>query len=129
MGHHDYIYPGEGMHHGWHGGPGYGNPGGLSDEEIATFDKERKDYFEATEDLRRDIYSKQLELRSELAKENPDTQKAVEVQKKISDLEAKLDQEHIGHMIKMRKLNSDAGRGFMGGYHMGYGYGSSDPCW
>jgi hypothetical protein len=64
-----------------------------------------------------------------LAKDNPDTKKALELQKKTSDLEAKLDQKHIGYMIKMRKLNSDAGRGFMGGYHMGYGYRSSDPCW
>jgi hypothetical protein len=50
-----------------------------------------------------------------LAKENPDTQKALELQKKISDLDARLDQKHIGYMIKMRKLNPDAGRGFMGG--------------
>jgi hypothetical protein len=35
----------------------------------------------------------------------------------------------IYSMINMRKLNPDAGRGFMGGNHMGYGYRSSDPCW
>ena len=92
-----------GMHSGWYGGAGYGYSGDLSDEEIAALEKERKGFFEATGDLRKDLYSKELELRSELAKENPDTEKATELQKKISDLEAKLDQKHIGYMIKMKK--------------------------
>lgn len=34
-------------------------------------------------------------------------------------------------IIKIRKLNPNAGRGMMmGGYHMGYGYTSpEDSCW
>ncbi len=70
-----------------------------------------------------------IELRSELAKENPDIRKAIELQDKISGLEVKLDQKYIQHLIKMRKINPKAGRGFMGGYHMGYGYSASDYCW
>jgi Spy/CpxP family protein refolding chaperone len=122
------MHPGEGMHHNWYGGSGYGYPGNLSDEEIEALEKKHKVFFEATEDLRRNIYSKQLELRSELAKSNPDTQKAMELQNKISDIEAKLDQKRIDHMIKMKKLNPDVGREFMGGYHMGYGDSSFDSC-
>jgi len=129
FGHQGWMHPGEGMHHIEYGGAGYGYPGDLNDEEIAALEKERKVFFEATEDLRRNVYSKQLELRSELAKSNPDTQKAMELQNKISDLEAKLDKKRIEHMIKMRTLNPDVGRGFMGGNHMGYGYASSDSCW
>jgi len=126
FGHQCWMHPGGGMHHYGYGTPGFGYPGDLSDEERNAFDNERKAFFESTEDLRGDIYSKQLELRSELAKNDSDTQKAMKLQKEISVLKAKLDQKRIDHMIKVRKLNPDVGRGFMGGYHMGYGYCSSD---
>ncbi|MBW2409455.1 MAG: periplasmic heavy metal sensor [Deltaproteobacteria bacterium] len=129
FGHQGWMHPGAGMHHSWYGGPEHEYPGNLSEEEIVALEKERMDFFKATEDLRGDIYSKQLELRGELVKGDADTQKAMKLQKEVSDLEAKMDQKRIGHMIKMRKLNPDAGRGYMGGYHMGYGYSSSDSCW
>ena len=128
-GHQGWMHPGEGMHHSWYGEPQYGYPGNLSEEEINAIDKERTGFFRATEDLRGDIYSKQLELRSELAQNDPDTQKAMRLQKEISGLEAKLDQKRLDHMIKMRTLSPDTGRGFMGGYHMGYGNSSFDSCW
>ena len=127
--HRDWMTHGPGMHHGWDGGPGYGYPGDLSDEEIATLEKERKVFLEATEGLRNDIYSKELELSSELAKENPDTEKAAELQKKISDLETKLDQKHVDHMLKMRKLTPNVGRGLMAMDHMGYGSHYPGNCW
>ena len=129
FGHQNWMHPGEGTHHGRYSGSEFGFYGDLSDEERKAFDKERKDFFESTEDLRGDIYSKQLELRSELAKNDSDTQKAMKLQKEISGFKAKLDQKRIEHMIKMRKLNPDVGRGLMGGYHMGYGSSSSDSCW
>ena len=69
-------------------------------------------------------------MRSELFKENPDVSKAGALQKEISELESDLDQKRISHMIKIRKLNPNAGRGYMmGGYHTGYGNSSDDPCW
>lgn len=129
FGHHDWMHPGAGMHDYWYGEPGYGYSGDMSDQEIKALDQERKEFFQATEELRGDIYSKQLELRSELAKSDPDTKTALELQKKISDLEARLDQKRIEHLVKMRKLDPDVGREFMGGYHMGYGYSSFDSCW
>ena len=68
-------------------GPGYGHmdgygysqggyPGNLSNEEIARLDKQRAEYFKTTENSRQQLYEKELALRSELAKENPDTAKA-----------------------------------------------------
>ena len=70
-------------------------------------------------------------IKSELCKDNPDTSKAGALQKEISILESKLDQERVDHMIKIIKLSPNAGRGFvMGGCHMGYGYASpEDTCW
>lgn len=132
--------PGYGMmHRGWDGGPGEygppGYPGDLNDEQIARLDKERQDFYEATADLREALYQKELELRSELAKTEPDVQKAAGLQKEISALESQLDQKRLDHQIKMRKEFPASGyRGYgygprgmgRGMYGGGYGPGS---CW
>jgi len=127
---------GRGWHHGpgWHrGGWGMGGPGyNLSDDELKALEKERQAFFNETEALRQNLYAKDLELRSELAKETPDAKKAAQLQKEISKLEAELDQKQVDHMIKMRKLNPNVGRGrgYMGGGAMGYGPGSGGGyCW
>jgi Spy/CpxP family protein refolding chaperone len=129
---------GKGWHHGpgWHrggwgmSGPGYGY--NLSEDEIKALEKERQAFFSETESIRQALYAKDLELRSELAKETPDAKKAARLQTEISKLESQLDQKRIDHMIKMRKLNPNAGRGrgYMGGGAMGYGprYGDGN-CW
>ena len=128
-GYHNWMHGGSGMHHGYPGGSGYEYPGNLNEQEIKAWDEQRFAFLKDTENLRRDLYAKELELRSELIKDNPDATKAGALQKDISDLESKLDQKRIDHMINMRKLNSNAGREFMGGYHMGYGNFPSNPCW
>lgn len=120
-------HQGPGWHHDGRGGPGHGYMmGNLSDADVAALEKEREAFFKATEGLRKDIYAKTLALRSELAKENPDVKKAQEIQKEISDLEAKIDQEKIDHIIKMSKINPNAGRGY--GSKRGRGYGGG-YCW
>jgi Spy/CpxP family protein refolding chaperone len=95
------------MHRGWADGPrGYGGPGyqsDLSDEDIARLDKERQAFFEATSEIREKLYQKELELRSELAKPEPDAKKAAGLQKEISNLEGQLDQKRLDQQIKMRK--------------------------
>ena len=87
-----------------------------------------------------------MELRTELARENPDARKAVALQKEISALEADLDEKRIEHRLKMQKITPDGGRGFMmgrggKGYGPGYGRGGGQggygpgacggggPCW
>jgi hypothetical protein len=64
------------------------------------------------------MYQKSLELRSELAKENPDTKKAAGLQTEISKLKAEFDQQRLNHFLKMRKISPDMGRGFGSGYGM-----------
>ena len=111
---------------GW-GQRGYGpsgNQGNLSNEQITRLDKERQAFFEETRNLRENLYQKELELRSELAKADPDAQKAAGLQAEISDLAAQLDQKRIDHRIKMQKDNPEffAGRGYgKGGRGMGRG--------
>ena len=114
-GHH--MGSGYGMHRGWADGPrGYGGQGyqnNLSAEDLAKLDKERQAFFEATNELREALYQKELELRSELAKKDPDVKKATKLQQELSKLESELDQNRIDHIIKMKKINPNIGRGFM----------------
>ncbi len=123
------------------GGPGSG--GDLTDEEIAALQKEHNAFLEQTRELRENLYQKQLELRAELAKQNPDPKKAAELQKEVSGLDGQLDQKRLDQQLKMKKENPKLfGRGFemgMGpghgrgpGYGMGQGRGAcpgGGPCW
>ena len=79
----------------------------LSDEEIDKFNQERQAFFEDTSELRENLYQKELELRSELAKKDPDAKKAVSLQKEVSELQGQLDQKRIERRIKMQKENPD----------------------
>ncbi len=126
-GHMGQGHRGSGWHHGGGYGPGY--MGNLSEADIQTMEKERQAFFSATDGLRRERYQKELALRSELAKENPDTQKAIDLQKEISKFDSELDQKHLEHMIAMRKINPNAGRGFSNKGPMGRGSGYGGNCW
>jgi Spy/CpxP family protein refolding chaperone len=130
FGHHGWGHHGPGWHHGGWGGTGYDYmKKDLNDDEIEKLEKERKSFHKATQDLRRDIYTKELELKSELSKENPDKQKASKLQKEISELEAKIDQKRIDHLIEMKKINPNAGRMFMGRGGKGSGRSYGGSCW
>jgi len=120
-GHHRGMHQGQGWHHRGYGGPGSGTFDNLSEDEIKKLDAERTAFFEATKDLRRKVYQKRLELASELAKENPDAATAAALQKEISDFKAQMAQKHLEHLLRVRKINPDFARGFLGGGHMGSG--------
>jgi Spy/CpxP family protein refolding chaperone len=137
-----HMGPGYGMHRGWADGPrGYGGPGyqrDLSEEDLAKLNNERQAFFEETSDLREQLYQKQLELRSEIAKPEPDTKKAAGLQAEISNLEGQLAQKRLNHQIKMRKEFPRAGfsgqgygrRGKGRGMYGGGGYGKGGGgCW
>ena len=79
--------------------------------------------------ITQEIYKKELELRSELSRANPDAKKAANLQKNISKLEARLNQKQIDHMIAVKKINPDAGRGFMERGPRGYGSSYRGSCW
>jgi len=127
--HHGRGHYGQGMHHRNWANPGYGHMmGDLSEEQIRKLDKERNAFYEATEDLRQEIYGKDLELRTELARANPDAKKAASLQKEISKLEARLNQKQLDHMISVKKINPNAGRGFMERGPRGYGSSYRGSC-
>ncbi|MEA3231472.1 MAG: periplasmic heavy metal sensor [Thermodesulfobacteriota bacterium] len=108
-------------------GQGYGNQ--LNKEEYKQFEQKREAFFKETQDLRANLFEKERDLQNELAKDEPDAAKASGLQKEISDLQSQFDQKRINHMVEMRKLNPNAGRGFMSqGPRMGYGKGGGH-CW
>jgi len=117
---------GEGGGYGQRGSAAPGNQGNLSDQDMDKIQKERQAFFEDTRVTRENLYQKELELRSEMAKQDPDVNKAVALQKEVSELEGQLNQKRIEQRIKMKKENPDlfAGRGYgKGGGGMGRGYG------
>ena len=136
----DYGYrtgysPGTAYSPGMRGGPhgddfrGYGYAPNLSKEELEKIEQQRNAFFEATRDIRQALYSKRLELRSEMAKKNADGKKASELQKEISDLGAQLGQQQIAHQIEMRKINPNLGRGFGDRDASRFGRGSGGSRW
>ncbi|MBW2055648.1 MAG: hypothetical protein JRI29_08140 [Deltaproteobacteria bacterium] len=68
-------------------------------------------------------------MRSELAKEDLDTNKASKLQSDISKLQSNLDQERLNYEIKVRKSapNYNRGRGKYGPM-MGYGPHGGGGC-
>ena len=115
------------------GGGGYGGAS-LTAEQYKQMDEQRRSFFDSTADLRQDIYQKDVDLRSELAKSDPDTAKARQLQKELSQLEAELEQKRFDHMMAMRKINPEAGRGYgRGGRGPGNGdcpgFGGGPRCW
>lgn len=122
---------GPGWRHGSSGCPGYGGhmKGDLSDEENQKMDQQRNAFHKATKELKQNIYQKQLELESEFAKKTPDAKKAAGIQKEISDIQAQIDQERVNHIIEMKKIDPEVGRGFRGDGPMRYDSSQRRPCW
>jgi hypothetical protein len=118
---------GRGHHRGYHmgwGGSGYGYKSDLSEEDYKKLDDQMQTFYKETESIRQKIYEKELALRSELAKENPDAKKASDLQKELSEFESDFNQKKIGHKLALRKANPNFNRGFMGrGGMMDYGSG------
>lgn len=116
---------GAGMHRGWSGSAGY--QANLSAADLNRINQQRQAFFEQTRSLRENLFQKQLELRSELAKQNPDSARAATLQKDISDLRGRLDQKRVEHRIRMQKENpgffAGRGNGRGGNRQMGPGMG------
>ena len=123
---------GEGGGYGQRGSAAPGYQGNMSDQDIDKLQKERQAFFEDTRELRENLYQKELELRSEMAKQDPDTQKLSDLQKDLSASQADFAQKRLNHRLEMKKLLPDsyqagAGRGRGRGY--GRGQGSGGDCW
>jgi hypothetical protein len=110
-----------GWHHGGYGFSGSGYMGNLTEEDIRKLQEERTAFFAATRDLRMAIFQKRLELGSEIAKKEPDTQKAANLQKELSDLKAQMEQKRLDHILKIKKISPEIVMRFMNPNRMGFG--------
>ncbi len=101
---------------------GFSAGNGLSDEELSKLDAAREKFFSETRQLRGRMDEKQVALRNEMIKDDPDAGKVVELQKELSKLRGEFDQKAVAHQLEMRKLmpekyrNRGYGRGYGGGY-------------
>ena len=86
--------------------PGYNNY--LNDETIKKLNAEQEAFIKATQDLRQTIYEKGLYLKAELVKKDPDIGIALSFQNNISEARGKFEQKMIEHLIRMKKINSEA---------------------
>jgi hypothetical protein len=100
-----------GFHEKWMPGgsnkyPGYDRY--LGDDTIKKLNAEQEAFIKATEEFRQTIYEKELYLKAELAKKDPDTATALGFQKNISEARGKFEQKMIEHLIRMKKINLEA---------------------
>ena len=97
---------------------GYGK---LTEKQSEQLDKLNRIFSEETAQIRNKIWSKSEELKTHLNSSNPDAEKAIALQKEISELKSKHAQAKITFELESRKINPDirSGRGYGRGYHMG----------
>ena len=88
--------------------PGYDR--NLNNETIKKLNDEQEAFIIATEDARQAIYEKELYLKVELSKKEPDSNTALGFQKELSDARGKYEQLMVQHLIRMKKINLDAGK-------------------
>jgi Spy/CpxP family protein refolding chaperone len=131
---------GHGQHGGHHmmgGGGGHRGPANdsanLSEEQAQKIEQEKQAFQNDSRDLKAQIFQKNLELMAEIAKLQPDTKKAVELQKELSNMEAQLDRKYIDHILRIKVINpymvighdmmrsGGMGHGSMGSSGMGQG--------
>jgi Spy/CpxP family protein refolding chaperone len=110
---------------GWAGGPGYcwqGNGpynSNLTENQRAELEKLQQNFYNNTAGLQQEFWTKSAELNTLLNTSNPDAVKVRALQKEITDLRAKLDQQGIDFELQARKIVPNAGYG--PGYDGGYG--------
>ncbi|MFC1494203.1 hypothetical protein ACFL6W_02885 [Thermodesulfobacteriota bacterium] len=86
--------------------PGYDRD--LNNETVKKLNAEQEAFIKATEGFRQIIYEKELYLKVELSKKEPDNETALSFQKELSDARGEFEQLMIQHLIRMKKINLDA---------------------
>lgn len=89
-------------------GNGYGD---LSAKQRAALDKADQKFYHDTEGLQNKIQEKQFALQNEMSKSSPNRDKVVDLQKKISKLQAELDQKAVEHELAIRKILPESDQG------------------
>jgi len=109
-------------HMGWGGGPEYcwGRDGGssnLTEDQRKQLDMVDQKFYDGTAQLRNDLWAKRGELQILMNTSDPDPEKAMALQKELSDLAGKMAELRLEYQLEAKKI---APEGFYGG---GYGKG------
>ncbi len=102
-----------------YGPNGYAN---LSSEDVARLQQAQQKFFNDTQELRNEIQQKGLALNQELQKTTPDRDKAVTLEKELSNLQSQLNEKGLEYRLDLRKEFPGTALG------SGYGYGGG-YCW
>lgn len=99
-------------YHGGHmmdrdGGYGYNGYADWPKKDREAFDAAQKKFYSDTRGLRNKLDEKEYELRNEIMKENPNKDKAVRLQKEVSELQTTFDQKVLEHKLETRNLIPD----------------------
>jgi zinc resistance-associated protein len=113
----------------WGGGPGYcyqgqGNFGNLTDEQRAKLDKLNQDFYNETNTLRNEIWTKKRELNTLLSQEQIDEEKVRALNKDLTALKAEMADKRLQHRLDAQKIAPGAGFGpgwGRKGHHKGFG--------
>lgn len=88
--------------------PGY--EGYLNAATIKKLNAEQESFIDSTEALRQTIYAKELYLKAELVKKQPDIDTALGFQKEISEARGRFEQKMIEHLIRMKIISLEAAK-------------------
>jgi hypothetical protein len=69
------------------------------------------EFLDETKKNHRVLYAKNLALQNKLSKNDREIERVPALQKEVFKLEAELDQEHLDHMIHVRKIGLDVSQG------------------
>jgi Spy/CpxP family protein refolding chaperone len=111
-------------------GKGPGNQGmgsasaNLTEDQIKQMEAERNAFQTATQGIRQQLNEKRKALKTELAKQTPDSTTYVALQKEISDLQSQFDQKRLTHILEMKKIDPNFVEGRGPGHGMGHGTGN-----
>jgi Spy/CpxP family protein refolding chaperone len=116
-------------------GPGKGMKGkdgcpilqNLTNEEQQKVADERDAFLKDTETLRQQIRQKHQELKEKIAKADVDQEKAMAIQKELTDLMAQLAQKRLQHQFNLKNINPELGTCFMRAHGMKHGMGMGGP--
>jgi zinc resistance-associated protein len=108
----------------------------LTDQQVKQLDALHQKFIDETAPIRTELCAKKGELRIMLTTSSPDKDKALALQKEISELKAKMAEARLNHLFEVRKIDPNAtfGRGHgRGGFgpHSRHGKGTGrgmGPC-
>ncbi len=100
----------------------------LTEEQKESLARLKKEFYDATADMRNEVANKKVDLRTLMRAPAPDKERVMALQKEIHRIKGKIAEKRMEYILETRKVapesNLQAGMGCgMGGRGMGHGFG------